>query len=73
MNSSASIFLIEYAFWNFSVYLQNRLLSAGLEPVLSKTEIACIVSNYRQFSTNTKIKIIKLIPALLACAFGSSL
>ena len=47
------------------------LLSAGLEPVLSQTEKLCIASNYRQFSTNIKIKIIRLIPVLLAQAFGS--
>ncbi len=42
------------------VWLRNRLLSAGLETVLRQTEKACIASNYRQFSTNIKIKIIKL-------------
>ena len=42
------------------------LLSAGLEPVLSQTEKLCIASNYRQFSTNIKIKIIRLIPVLLS-------
>ncbi len=47
---------------NIPVWLRNRLLSAGLEPVLSQTEKACIASNYRQFSTNIKIKIIKLKP-----------
>ena len=34
------------------VWLQNRLLSAGLDPVLSQTEKLCIATNYRQFSTN---------------------
>ncbi len=34
---------------DFPVWLRNRLLSAGLEPVLSQTEKACIASNYRQF------------------------
>ena len=29
----------------FPVWLLNRLLSAGLEPVLSKTEKSCIASN----------------------------
>ncbi len=48
---------------NFPVWLRNRLLSAGLEPVLSQTEKACIEPNYRQFSTNIKIKIIKLKPS----------
>ena len=38
----------------FSVWLRNRLLSAGLEPVFSQK--LCIASNYRQFSTNMKIK-----------------
>ena len=33
----------------FPVWLRNRFLSAGLEPVLSQTEKACIASNYRQF------------------------
>ena len=31
---------------------------------------SCIVSYYRQYSTNIKIQIIKLIPVLLAWAFG---
>ena len=51
---------------------QNRLLTAGLESFLSQTEISRITSNYRQFSTNIEIKIIKLIPVLLARAFGPS-
>ncbi len=34
----------------------------GLEPILSQTEKMCISSNKRQFPTNVKIKIIKLIP-----------
>ncbi len=50
----------------FPVWLQNLLLSTGLEPVLSQTEKLCIASNYRQSSTNIKIKIIKLIPFFLA-------
>ncbi len=41
------------------------ILSDGLEPVLSQTEKSCTASNYRQFSTNIKIKAIKLIPVLL--------
>ena len=49
----------------FPVWFRNRLLSAGLEPVLNQTEKSCIASNYRQFSTNIKIKIIKLIPVLI--------
>ncbi len=50
-------------FFHFNIFSSmawNRLLSAGLEPVLSQTEKACTGSNYRQFSTNIKIKIIKL-------------
>ena len=50
----------------FPVWLRNQLLSAGLEPVLSQTEKSCISYNYRQFSTNFNIKIIKLITVLLA-------
>ncbi len=42
------------------VWLRNRLLSAGLEPVLSQTEKAFIASNCRQFlrisNKNHKIK-----------------
>ena len=45
------------------------MLSAGLEPVLSHTEKLCIASNYGQFSTNIKIKILKLIPVLLVRTF----
>ena len=43
------------------VWLRNRLISAGLEPVLSHIEKSCIKSFYRQFSTIIKMKIIKLI------------
>ena len=50
---------------NFPIWLWNRLLSTGLEPVLSHTEKSCIASNYIQFSTNIKIKIIKSIPVLI--------
>ena len=56
---------------DFPVWLRIRLLSAGLETVLSQTEKSCMASNYRQFSTNIKIKIIKLIQILLAWAFGA--
>ena len=56
----------------FPVWLLNRLISAGLEVVLSHTEKLCIASYYRQFSTNIKIKIIKLTPVFLALAFGPS-
>ena len=55
----------------FPVWLRNRLLSTGLEPVLSQTEKSFVASNQRQFSTNIKIKIIKLIPVFLARAFGA--
>ena len=47
----------------FSVCLSNRLLAAGLEPVLSHIEQSSITYN-RHFSTNIKIKFIKLIPVL---------
>ena len=40
----------------FPVWHQNRLISAGLEPILSHTEKLCIASNYRQFSMNINIK-----------------
>ncbi len=53
------------------VWLRNRLISAGLELVLSHTLKSCITSNYRQFSTNIKLKIIKSMPVLAARAFGS--
>ena len=59
--------------WNwikwFQVWLPNRLISAGQEPVLSHTEKLCISSYYKQFSTNVKIKTIKLIPVLFAFWF----
>ena len=55
----------------FPVWLRNRLISAGLEPVVSYIQKSYIASYYRQFSTNTK-KIIKLIPILLDLAFGVS-
>ena len=42
------------------VLLRNRLIRT----VLGHTEISCIASYYRQFSTNKAIKIIKLIPGL---------
>ena len=38
-------------------WLQNQLLSAGLEPVLGNTEKSCIAAYYREFSTNIKIHI----------------
>ena len=47
------------------VWLRNRLISTGLEPVLSHIEKSCIASYYRQFSMNNKIKILKIIPVLV--------
>ena len=55
---------------NIPVWMRNWLISAGLEPVLSHTKKSCIASYYRYIATNIKIKIIKLIPVLLAHAFG---
>ena len=49
----------------FLVWLQNRLISGGLELVLSHTEKSFIVACYIQFSTNIKI----LEPILFGCAF----
>ena len=40
---------------NFPVWLPNRLISAGLKPVLSHTEKSCIVSYYINFSTNLRM------------------
>ena len=37
--------------------IQSRLISVGLEPVLSYNGKLCIASYYRQFFTNIKIKI----------------
>ena len=48
----------------FPIWLQNRLISRGLEPVIK----SCIASNYRKFSSN--VKIISLIPVLLAGALA---
>ena len=50
-------------------WLRNRKLSAGLESDLSQTEKSCIASNYRQFSTNIKIKIIKLKPSFVSLVY----
>ena len=44
----------------FPAWLQNRIISAGLEAVLSHTEKSCIISYYRQFSTKIKNKIHKI-------------
>ncbi len=53
---------------NFPVWLRNRLLSAGLEPFLSQIEKACILYSIelQTFSTNIKIKIIKLKPSFVS-------
>ncbi len=53
-------------YW-FPLWLRNRLISAGLEPVYSHTEKSCIASynRIRQFPTNIRIEGITLIPALL--------
>ncbi len=40
-------YFIEKLLMDFPVWLQNQLLSAGLESVLSQTEKSCIASNYR--------------------------
>ena len=48
-----------YNFWPkifAPVWLGNRLIYAGLEPVLSHTIKSCIASYYSKFSTNIKIK-----------------
>ena len=42
--------------------LRNRLISAGLEPVLRNTEKSFTALHHRLLSTNIKIKIIKAIP-----------
>ena len=47
---------------SFPVWLRNRIITAGLEPVLGHTNNSWVVSYYRQISTNNKIKIKKLIP-----------
>ena len=52
----------------FPVWLQNRLIFAGLEPVLSHTEKLCIASYYREFSTFIEIILINLKPIFLARA-----
>ena len=43
----------------FPVSLRNRLISGGLEPVLSPTEKLCLASFYIQFSTTIKCTIIR--------------
>ena len=51
------------------VLLKGNRVILGLEPVLTHTDKSCIASYYRQFSTNIRIKIIKLIHNLLDQAF----
>ena len=48
-----------------NILSRNRLISAGLEPVLDHKKISRILT----ISTNIKIKIITLIPVLLVRAF----
>ena len=38
------------------VWLRNRLITGGLESLLSNAKISFIASYYRHFSTNTKTK-----------------
>ena len=52
------------------VWLLNRLIFDGLGLVISHTEKSCIASYYKQFSTNIKIKSIKLIPVLILLSWG---
>ena len=52
--------------------IRNWLISAELIPVLNHTEKSRISSYYKQFSTDIEIKIIKLIPVLMAQDFGRS-
>ena len=46
----------------FPVSLRNRLISGGLEPVVSHTEKLCLASYYIQFSTNVKMYNQKIKP-----------
>ena len=46
----------------FQYGFETYILSVWLEPVLSHTEKSWITLNYKQFSMNIKIEIIKLIP-----------
>ena len=48
--------------------LQNWIITVGLKPVLSHTENHVL----QTFSTDIKLKTIKLIPVLLTRAFGHS-
>ncbi len=55
----------------FPVWLPNRLISAGSEPVIFQTKKYCIALNYIQFSTksvyNTMRKITMIFLSLLNC------
>ena len=54
----------------FQYWLRNRLISAGLDPVLSHNEKSCILSYHIQFSANIKCKIIMLKLVLFVRALG---
>ena len=60
----------QYQVTYFPVWLPNRLLSTGLELVLSLTEKSCIVSYYIQFSTSIKMYNYNIKTVLFARAFG---
>ena len=49
-------FAFRMALTGIPLWLRNRLISAGLELVVSHSEKSCLASYYRQFSTNNKIK-----------------
>ena len=51
---------------SFPVWLRNRLLSAGLKPVLSQTEQSCIASNSRQFLYEYQNKTQKINTSLVS-------
>ena len=53
--------------------MYKNLSSMASNPNWSQTEKSCIASNYNQFSTNIKIKIMKLIPVFLSWAFDRPL
>ena len=55
----------------FSVWLQNRLLSAGLEPVPSLTEKSCLASYYEALeSVRYDVIKIRLTPSLFLSHFS---
>ena len=45
---------------HFPVWLRNQLISAGLGPVISHTEISCIASYHKHFFKNNKIELISI-------------